>query len=259
MLRVLDVWKSYEDLQVLKGVSFELAEREVKVIFGPSGSGKSTLLRCINMLNPPDKGQVYLRGQDITVPGVDINAVRTRIGMVFQHFNLFAHLKAIDNVSIGLRRVKGLSKELAHQKALEVLHRVKMAEWADHYPAELSGGQQQRIGIARALAMEPDVILFDEPTSALDPELIGEVLQVMLEIAKAGTTMIVVTHEMGFAKAVASEMIFLDDGIVIERGTPKHFFVSPKSERVKHFLKQINVLYGTHEELLKLSNEEESK
>ncbi len=259
VLRIVDLWKSYEDLQVLKGVSFELAEQEVKVIFGPSGSGKSTLLRCINMLDPPDKGQVYLSGQNLMAPGVNLNAMRTKIGMVFQHFNLFAHLKAIDNVSIGLRRVKGLPKEEARIKALEALKSVKMMEWTDHYPAQLSGGQQQRVGIARALAMEPDVLLFDEPTSALDPELIGEVLQVMLEIARAGTTMVVVTHEMGFARAVASEMIFLDNGVIVERGEPKTLLISPKSERVKLFLKQIDILYGRHEELLKLSNEEENK
>ena len=257
VIRVDNLWKSYDDLQVLKGVSFELAEREVKVVFGPSGSGKSTLLRCINMLSPPEKGDIFLRGQNITEQGVNLNKVRTRLGMVFQHFNLFAHLKAIDNVSIGLRRVKRLPKKEAQAKALEALDRVKMAKWVDYYPAQLSGGQQQRVGIARALAMEPDVILFDEPTSALDPELIGEVLQVMLDLAKTGTTMIVVTHELGFAKAVASEMIFLGEGIVIERGTPQHFFVSPKSERVKKFLKQLEVLYGTHEELLKSTDEEE--
>jgi polar amino acid transport system ATP-binding protein len=233
-----------------------LAEKEVKVIFGPSGSGKSTLLRCINMLNPPDKGEVYLRGENICEPKVNLNEIRTRIGMVFQHFNLFAHLKAIDNVSIGLRHVKGIPKEEAIELGFKALERVKMAKWAEHYPAELSGGQQQRVGIARALAMEPDVILFDEPTSALDPELIGEVLQVMLDLAKTGTTMIVVTHELGFAKAVASEMIFLSEGIVIERGSPKHFFVSPESDRVKKFLKQLEVLYGTHEELLELEREE---
>lgn len=259
VLRIVDIWKSYKDLEVLKGVSFELAKKEVKVIFGPSGSGKSTLLRCINMLNPPDKGEIFLRGENITAPGVNLNTMRTRIGMVFQHFNLFTHLKAIENVSIGLRRVRKLTKEEARIKALKVLDRVRMVEWAEHYPAQLSGGQQQRVGIARALAMEPDVILFDEPTSALDPELIGEVLLVMLDIAKSGTTMVVVTHEMGFAKAVASEMIFLGEGVVLERGTPQHFFVSPKSERVKKFLKQLEVLYGTHEEILKLADEEENK
>jgi len=250
-LRVVDIWKSYEDLEVLKGVSFELGEGEVKVVFGPSGSGKSTMLRCINMLNPPDKGEIFLRGQNINSSEVNINEMRARIGMVFQNFNLFAHLKAIDNVSIGLRRVKKFPKEEARAKALESLKSVKMEEWADHYPAELSGGQQQRVGIARALAMKPDVILFDEPTSALDPELIGEVLQVMLDIAKSGTTMIVVTHEMGFARAVASEMIFLGEGVIIERGTPEHFFVSPESERVKSFLQQLDILYGSHEKLLK--------
>ena len=211
------------------------------------------------MLNPPDKGEVYLRGQNLMASGINLNTIRARIGMVFQHFNLFSHLKAIDNVSIGLRRVKGLLKEEARAKALEALQQVKMEQWADHYPAELSGGQQQRVGIARALAMEPDVILFDEPTSALDPELIGEVLQVMLDIAKAGTTMIVITHEMGFARAVASEMIFLGDGVILEQETPKHFFTSPKSDRVKKFLKQLQILYGSHEELLKQSYEEESK
>ena len=259
ILRVVDVWKSYDNLQVLKGVSFELQKREVKVVFGPSGSGKSTLLRCINMLEPPDKGEVYLSNINLTQSGVNLNAIRARIGMVFQHFNLFAHLKAIDNVSIGLRRVKKLPKDEARTKAFKALERVKMTEWADHYPAQLSGGQQQRVGIARALAMDPDVILFDEPTSALDPELIGGVLKVMLDLAKAGTTMIVVTHEMGFARAVASEMVFLGDGIIIERGTPQHFFTSPKSERVKNFLKQLEILYGSHEGLLKLENEENSK
>jgi polar amino acid transport system ATP-binding protein len=206
------------------------------------------------MLNPPDKGEIFLREENLTSSKINLNAIRTKIGMVFQHFNLFAHLKAVDNVSIGLRRVKGLPKEEAYKKALEALDRVRMVEWADHYPAQLSGGQQQRVGIARALAMEPDVILFDEPTSALDPELIGEVLQVMLDIAKSGTTMIVVTHEMGFAKAVASEMIFLSEGSILEKGTPQHFFTSPKSERVKLFLKQLEVLYGTHEEILKSTN-----
>jgi len=259
VLRMVDIWKSYEDLQVLNGVSFELAEGEVKVIFGPSGSGKSTLLRCINMLNPPERGEVYLHGQNIMAPGVNLNAIRARIGMVFQHFNLFTHLKAIDNVSIGLRQVKRMPKNEARIKALEALKRVKMVEWADHYPAQLSGGQQQRVGIARALAMEPDVILFDEPTSALDPELIGEVLQVMLDIAKLGTTMIVVTHELGFARAVASEMIFLGEGVIVECGTPQHFFTSPKSERVKTFLKQLDILYGGHDRLLEQSQKEEGK
>jgi polar amino acid transport system ATP-binding protein len=182
----------------------------VKVVFGPSGSGKSTLLRIINMLTKPDKGEVFLRGQSFMDEKADLNQLRSHIGFVFQHFNLFAHLKAIDNVSIGPRVVLGMTKEEAGDAAHKALEKVHMTDWSNHYPAELSGGQSQRVGIARAIAMNPDVILFDEPTSALDPELIGEVLQVMLDIAKEGTTMIVVTHEMGFARAVANEMIFMD-------------------------------------------------
>jgi polar amino acid transport system ATP-binding protein len=211
------------------------------------------------MLEPPDKGEVYLSGQNLMESKANINALRAKIGMVFQHFNLFSHLKAIDNVSIGLRRVKKLPKEEARERALEALQRVRLAEWADHYPAELSGGQQQRVGIARALVMEPDVILFDEPTSALDPELIGEVLQVMLDLAKAGTTMVVVTHELGFARAVSSEMLYLDGGVIVERGTAEHFFTAPKSERVRRFLNQISILYGSHEKLLELSKKEKNE
>jgi len=211
------------------------------------------------MLEPPDKGEVYLSGQNLMESKININALRARIGMVFQHFNLFSHLKAIDNVSIGLRRVKKLPKEEARERALEALHQVKLVEWANHYPAELSGGQQQRVGIARALVMEPDVILFDEPTSALDPELIGEVLQVMLDLAKAGTTMVVVTHELGFARAVSSEMLYLDEGVIVERGTPEHFFTSPKSERVRRFLNQISILYGGREKFLELSKKEKNE
>jgi polar amino acid transport system ATP-binding protein len=256
VLKVVDIWKSYGNLEVLKGISFELKKQEVKVIFGPSGSGKSTLLRCINMLDPPQKGEVYLSGINLMDKNVNLNKLRSKIGMVFQHFNLFSHLKAIDNVSLGLRRVKGMPKDLAKQKALEALKRVKLADRANHYPAELSGGQQQRVGIARALAMDPEIILFDEPTSALDPELIGEVLQVMLDIAKTGTTMVVVTHEMGFARAVASEMIYIEDGLIVERGSPNHFFESPESERVKHFLRQIDVLYGKHEDFINIEKEE---
>ena len=247
VLEVKDVWKSYGDLEVLKGISFDISETEVKVVFGPSGSGKSTLLRCINMLDPPDKGEVILKGQSLMDSDVDLNLMRTHIGMVFQHFNLFAHLKALDNISIGPHRVLGLPADEAQEIAIRALEQVKLEDWADHYPAQLSGGQKQRVGIARALAMEPDLILFDEPTSALDPELIGEVLQVMLDIAKEGTTMVVVTHEMGFARAVANEMIFMDEGVVLEKGTPQHFFTSPKSERVKRFLHRLDVLYGGQE------------
>ncbi len=244
VLEVRDVWKSFDELEVLKGISFDVREGEVKVIFGPSGSGKSTLLRCINMLDPPDRGEIFLRGESLMDASVDLNSFRSRIGMVFQSFNLFAHLKAIDNVAIGPRQVLGFTKEEARSRAEAALDMVHMMDRANHYPAELSGGQQQRVGIARAMAMEPDVILFDEPTSALDPELIGEVLQVMLEIAKQGTTMVVVTHEMGFARAVASEMIFMDEGVVVERGAPRQFFTKPESERAKKFLHRLEVLYG---------------
>jgi polar amino acid transport system ATP-binding protein len=244
VLDVRDVWKSYGELQVLKGVTFNVGEKEVKVVFGPSGSGKSTLLRCINMLDPPDRGEVFLRGQSLMEDGVDLNMMRARIGMVFQQFNLFSHLKALDNVTVGPQQVMGLEKEEAVNRAHVAINQVQMMDWIEHYPAQLSGGQQQRIGIARALAMDPDVILFDEPTSALDPELIGEVLQVMLDIAQAGTTMIVVTHEMGFARAVASEMFFMDEGVIVEKGTPHHFFAAPESERVRQFLHRLEVLYG---------------
>ncbi|MFX0079894.1 MAG: amino acid ABC transporter ATP-binding protein [Candidatus Hermodarchaeota archaeon] len=257
LLQVKNIWKAYDELQVLKDISFDMKEGEVKVIFGPSGSGKSTLLRCVNMLSPPDKGTIILQDTNLMDSDTDLNVIRSKIGMVFQHFNLFLHLKAIDNVSLGPRRVLGLSKEDAMEKALEALQQVKMEKWADQYPAQLSGGQQQRVGIARALVMNPVLILFDEPTSALDPELIGEVLQVMLDIAKTGTTMLVVTHEMGFARAVATEMIFIDEGVIVERGTPKHFSVSPKTERAKQFLHQLEVLYGHHEDLLELKDEED--
>jgi len=247
VLEVRDLWKSYDTLEVLKGISFDVHEGEVKVIFGPSGSGKSTLLRIINMLTPPDKGEVLLRGQSLMDCKAELCKLRTRIGFVFQNFNLFAHLKAVDNVSIGPRLVLGMTKEEASDVAIRCLEKVHMGDWAQHYPAQLSGGQQQRVGIARAIAMSPEVILFDEPTSALDPELIGEVLQVMLDIAKEGTTMVVVTHEMGFARAVSDEMIFMDKGVVVERGTPEHFFLNPESERARHFLRKLEVLYGQAE------------
>ena len=247
VLEVRDVWKAYDTLEVLKGISFEVEEGEVKVVFGPSGSGKSTLLRVMNMLTPPDKGEVLLRGQSLMDCGAELCKIRSRIGFVFQQFNLFTHLKAIDNVSIGLRQVLGMTKEEATDVAHKALEKVRMNDWSHHYPAQLSGGQQQRVGIARAIAMNPDVILFDEPTSALDPELIGEVLQVMLDIAKEGTTMVVVTHEMGFARAVSDEMIFMDKGVIVERGTPQHFFQKPESERARNFLKKLEVLYGQAE------------
>lgn len=247
VIEVKDIYQSYDTLEVLKGITFDVSEGEVKVVFGASGSGKSTLLRVINMLTPPDSGEVLLRGESITARGANLSKFRSRIGFVFQNFNLFAHLKAIDNVSIGPRLVLGMEKEEAHEVAHQAMEKVRMTDWSHHYPAQLSGGQQQRIGIARSIAMSPDVILFDEPTSALDPELIGEVLQVMLDIAKEGTTMIVVTHEMGFARAVSDEMIFMDEGVVVETGTPQHFFQNPQSPRAIDFLHKLEVLYGQAE------------
>ena len=244
VLEVEDLWKAYGDLEVLRGGSFAVHEAEVKVIFGPSGSGKSTLLLCINMLVPPDSGKVHIRGIDLTHPSTDLNAIRSRIGIVFQHFNLFNHMTALDNVASGPRIVKKIPKQQAREIAMEALTRVKLQGWTHHYPGQLSGGQKQRVGIARALAMNPDIILFDEPTSALDPELIGEVLSVMLDLAREGTTMLVVTHEMGFARSVASEMIFIDDGVIVERGDPEHFFENPETERAKRFLSKIGELYG---------------
>ncbi|MDH5448725.1 MAG: amino acid ABC transporter ATP-binding protein [Candidatus Bathyarchaeota archaeon] len=244
MLRVENLWKSYGTLQVLKGISFEVKEGNTMVIFGPSGSGKSTLLRCINMLNPPDKGHVFLRDVDLTKVKKHINYYRSKIGIIFQHFNLFNHLTALDNVSLGLKAVKKMSKAETEKRALEALTKVKMEKWVASYPSQLSGGQKQRVGIARAIALEPTIILFDEPTSALDPELIGEVLQVMLNLAKEKTTMICVTHELGFARAVASEMIFIDEGKIVEKGTPKHFFTKPSKERTRKFLNKISELYG---------------
>lgn len=245
LLEVENVEKRFGSRHVLNGVSFTVDEGNVKVLFGPSGSGKSTLLRCINRLVMPDKGKVYFHQQDITSRKININEVRGRLGMVFQHFDLFNHLTALDNVAIGLRVVKKISKNDARERALDALRKVRMEECINHYPGQLSGGQKQRTGIARALAMEPDVILFDEPTSALDPELIGEVLDVMLDLAKEKTTMIVVTHEMGFARSVASEMIFIDEGRIIEQGSPEHFFTSPETERVTRFLCKIDELYGS--------------
>lgn len=249
ILGVEDIHKAYGDLEVLKGISFELEKGEAKVLIGPSGTGKSTLLRCINRLTLPDKGEVWLDGVEVTGSKVDINKIRSSIGMVFQHFNLFTHLTALDNVRIGPMRVKGLRKEEATEKAMEELRRVDLEDKASAYPAELSGGQQQRVSIARALAMDPKLILFDEPTSALDPELIGEVLEVMIGLAKEGMTMLVVTHEMGFARSVCDEVIFMEKGEIVEKGTPNQLFISPKYERTKEFLHKITELYGEEQKI----------
>lgn len=244
VLRVEDIHKTYGNQEILKGVSFQIKRGETKVIVGPSGTGKSTLLRCINQLTIPDKGKVWLDGDEVTHAKKSINQFRQRIGMVFQDFNLFDHLIALKNVEIGLVKVKGMSRAQATHKAMEELRRVGLENQAHLYPAELSGGQKQRVSIARALAMDPSVILFDEPTSALDPELIGEVLGVMKTLAKSGMTMVIVTHEIGFAGSVANEIIFLENGKVVEAGSPDKIFNRPDYDRTRQFLHRITDLYG---------------
>lgn len=246
ILKIEDIYKAYGKEEVLRGVSFDMQKAETKVIIGPSGTGKSTLLRCINRLTRPDSGGVWLDGAEIT-DSVDINRFRQDIGMVFQDFNLFNHLTALGNVEIGLTKVKGMKRKKAKEKAMYELKRVGLQDQANSYPAELSGGQKQRVGIARALALDPKVMLFDEPTSALDPELIGEVLEVMKNLAGEGMTMLVVTHEMGFARSVANEIIFLEKGKILEQGTPHQFFTTPKHQRTKEFLFKITELYGESE------------
>jgi len=246
MLEVKDIYKAYGDVEILKGVSFTMEKEETKVIIGPSGTGKSTLLRCINQLSPPDKGQVWLDGEEITNPKTNINKFREKIGFVFQDFNLFNHLTALRNVSIGLEKVKRIEKEAAKTRAMQELTRVGLEAQANQYPAQLSGGQKQRVGIARALAMDPDVILFDEPTSALDPELIGDVLDVMKSLCDK-VAMLVVTHEMGFARNVADEIIFMEGGVIVEQGPPKEMFTNAKLARTREFLGRIGALYGEEE------------
>ncbi|WP_343401565.1 amino acid ABC transporter ATP-binding protein [Caldilinea sp.] len=242
ILRIEDLYKSFGETQVLKGFSLTIQPQEVVVLVGPSGSGKSTLLRCINLLHPPTAGHVWLDAQEITAPGVDQDKVRQRIGMVFQDFNLFTHLTALGNVMIGLTKVRKMHKKEAYDLAMLELERVGLVDRADHYPAQLSGGQKQRVAIARALGMDPHIMLFDEPTSALDPELTGEVLEVMQQLAKEGMTMIVVSHEMGFARQVASRVVFMENGVVVEEGPPTQMFTQPKSERTRAFLRKITDL-----------------
>jgi polar amino acid transport system ATP-binding protein len=241
LLRVDNVDKSYGDEEVLHDVSFEMDRQDVEVIVGPSGSGKSTMLRCVNRLTEVDDGDIYLDGDEIH--SLDENDLRRRVGMVFQDFNLFAHLTARGNITLGLKHVLGLSEEEADAKAEDYLARVGLEAQADSYPAELSGGQKQRVGIARALAMDPELILFDEPTSALDPELIGEVLEVMRDLAEEGMTMLCVTHEMGFARSAASTITFLDEGRIVERGPPEQLFETPEHDRTRQFLGQLTDLH----------------
>jgi polar amino acid transport system ATP-binding protein len=239
--------KKYDQNVIFHDISLSVQEGETAVILGPSGTGKSTLLRCLNLLVRAEEGQIFLDGEEITARGYNEDLARQRIGMVFQNFLLFNHLTALDNVVLGLNQVKHLSKEQARKRAMSELERVGLADRADHYPGQLSGGQQQRVGIARALALDPRVMLFDEPTSALDPELIGEVLEVMRGLAKEGMTMLVVTHEMGFAREAANRMIFLEKGGIVEEGTPDELFDHPKNERTRQFLSKFAELHGKAE------------
>ncbi len=239
LIKAEDIRKSFGGLDVLKGINLNIYEGDVVVIIGPSGSGKSTFLRCLNLLEMPTGGQIFVEGTDITDKSVNINVHRQKMGMVFQQFNLFPHMTVLKNMTIGPMKLKRMSKEDAEAKAMKLLERVGLADRADAYPSQLSGGQKQRIAIVRALCMEPEVLLFDEPTSALDPEMVGEVLQVMKDLAKEKMTMVVVTHEMGFAKEVANRVIFIDEGIIMEENEPKAFFEHPKNERLKGFLSKV--------------------
>jgi len=237
MIEIKKLYKSYGDNEVLKGIDQTVSEAEVLCIVGPSGSGKSTMLRCINLLEVPTSGEVYIDGELVT--SQNINEIRTKMGMVFQNFNLFPHMTVLENVTCAPINVKGVSKTDAEAKAMELLTRVGLDNKANAYPRSLSGGQQQRVAIARALAMDPEIMLFDEPTSALDPEMVGEVLDVMKDLAKEGLAMIVVTHEMGFAKEVADKVIFMDEGVIVEQGTPEEVLVNPSEERTKNFLSKV--------------------
>ena len=239
MIEVKNLQKHFGDLHVLNGINEVIRDGEVVVVIGPSGSGKSTFLRCLTLLEEPTGGQVIIDGQQINAPGVDINKVRQNIGMVFQHFNLFPHLTVRKNITLAPVKLKKMTQEQADAKAIELLTKVGLADKADAYPAQLSGGQKQRVAIARALAMEPKYMLFDEPTSALDPEMVGEVLDVMKRLAMVGMTMVVVTHEMGFAREVGDRILFIDEGIVMEQNDPKDFFANPQNERTKSFLSKV--------------------
>jgi general L-amino acid transport system ATP-binding protein len=239
MIELVEVSKWFGDFQALKAVDLAVDRQEVVVVCGPSGSGKSTMIRCINRLEKHDRGRIVVDGIELSDDLKKIQEIRREVGMVFQQFNLFPHLSVLENVTLAPRQVRRWNKAKANEKAMEHLRRVRIPEQAHKYPLQLSGGQQQRVAIARALAMEPKIMLFDEPTSALDPEMIKEVLDVMEELAESGMTMIVVTHEMGFARAVADRMVFMAEGEIVEAGPPEHFFKSPEEERTKQFLDQI--------------------
>ena len=239
MINVKQLSKSFGDNEVLKAIDLTVKEGEVVVIIGPSGSGKSTILRCLNLLEEPTSGEIFFEGQNITAPDSNIDQIRQKMGMVFQSFNLFPHMSVWENLTITPVKIKKEDPEKAKEQALALLDQVGLKEKATSYPASLSGGQQQRVAIARALAMSPDVMLFDEPTSALDPEMVGEVLSVMQDLAKKGMTMVVVTHEMGFAKEVADRVIFMADGIIQEEGTPEEIFERPQNSRTQDFLNKV--------------------
>ena len=239
MITVKNLKKTFGDLEVLSGINEHVNKGEVVVVIGPSGSGKSTFLRCLNLLETPTDGEIFIDGEKVNDPKVDVNRIRQKMGMVFQHFNLFPHLTIIKNVTLAPVLLKKMNKQQAHDKALELLGKVGLADKADAYPSQLSGGQKQRVAIARALAMEPEIMLFDEPTSALDPEMVGEVLDVMKSLAKSGMTMVVVTHEMGFAKEVGTRVLFMDQGVVMESGNPGEIFDDPKNERTQKFLSSV--------------------
>ncbi len=239
LIKVDDVHKRFDDIEVLKGISTEIHKGDVIVIIGASGSGKSTFLRCLNRLEETTSGHIYFEGVDITDPKVDINLHRQKMGMVFQQFNLFPHMTVLGNMTLGPIKLLKQTKEEAEANAMKLLERVGLADRANSYPSQLSGGQKQRIAIVRALAMNPDVLLFDEPTSALDPEMVGEVLEVMKSLAKEGMTMAVVTHEMGFAREVGTQVMFIDEGVIVEQGEPDKFFDNPESPRLRDFLSKV--------------------
>ena len=240
LLEVVDLHKSFGHAEVLRGIDLAVAPRQLVFVIGPSGSGKSTLLRCCNRLEEPSRGAVMIDGENICAPGVDINRIRQRIGFVFQSFNLYPHMTALGNVTLALRKVQGLGRAEADAKGTAALARVGLAEKAKSYPNELSGGQQQRVAIARALALEPHILLFDEPTSALDPELVGSVLQVMRELRESGMTMVVVSHELSFARAAADTVVFMDHGKIVEQGPPDRIFGAAESPRVREFVATIS-------------------
>lgn len=239
MIQVKQLVKSFGSLQVLKQIDAHIKRQEVVCVIGPSGSGKSTFLRCMNLLEEPTSGEILIDGVNIMDKQTNINTIRQKAGMVFQQFNLFPHKTSLENITLGLTKIKKGSKEAAEQRGRALLAKVGLSQKADVYPHNLSGGQQQRVAIARALAMEPEIMLFDEPTSALDPEMVGEVLQVMKDLAQEGMTMVIVTHEMGFAREVADRILFMDQGVILEEGTPEEFFLNTKQERTREFLKKV--------------------